>query len=304
MEKMRDFNKKTVVITGATSGIGKAVALKMAELGHKIIIVARNHDKIKKLMHEITHTTQNVDLKYYVVDLSVLHEIYWIGLQIAKENPVIDILVNNAGIFTDKRTMTIDGFESTFAINYLSPFLLTHTLFSSLCKSKNAQVLNVSSSAHYFGKVHWDDLGFSKRWYGFKAYGQSKLLLNMASFELARRLKETNIRVNAIHPGVVRTNLGGNLEKKESRSAENFMSRMVIMLGITPKESGDAIVEVLSDEKFRKNSGKYYSINKIRTPSYRSRNVKNQKRLRDLTYFLLKDYLNMNEIFETVNVCL
>ncbi len=303
MENIKSTGGKIIVITGATSGIGKAIALKMAKLGHKIIIVARNPEKIKKILHEISHTTGNTNLRYYIADLSNLKQTTDIGRQIASENPIIDILINNAGMFTANRELTSEGFEKTFATNYLSPFIFTHTLISSLCNSPESQILNVSSSAHFMGKIHWNDFSIKKKWFGFKAYGQSKLLLNLFTFELADKMKDTNIRVNAIHPGIVKTNLGGNKPIKKSKTLENFMSRAVTMLANFPERSAQAIVNVLMKEKYKSASGKYFSLDKIRRSSFRSQNKKNQQKLWDKTYQIFDQTLTFNSIFKVIQVC-
>jgi NAD(P)-dependent dehydrogenase (short-subunit alcohol dehydrogenase family) len=303
MENFDESEVKTVVITGATSGIGKAIALKMAALGYKLIIIARDETKIKQLLHEITHKTNNIKLKYYIVDLSNLQRVHQVGQIITSENPVIDILINNAGIFSAERKVTKEGFELTFATNYLGPFLLTHSLLNSLCKSNDAQILNVSSSAHFMGRVHWNDLGMAKRWFGFKAYGQSKLLVNLFSFELARKLSEASIRVNAIHPGVVRTNLGGNGEPLKTHNAETIMGRIVNKFGISPEESAQAIVNVLTEKKFQKTTGKYFSMDKLARSSLKSRKKEDQKKIWDVSYTMLKRILDNNENLQSIELC-
>jgi NAD(P)-dependent dehydrogenase (short-subunit alcohol dehydrogenase family) len=173
----------------------------------------------------------------------------------------------------------------------------------SLCNSAEGQILNVSSSAHFLGKIHWEDFSIEKRWFGFRAYGQSKLLLNLFTFELADKMRGTNIRVNAIHPGIVKTNLSGNKEIKKSKTLENFMSGAVTTLGISPERSAQAIVNMLMEEKYKHASGKYFSLDKVRRPSLRSQNKKNQRKLWDKTYQFVDQSLTFNSIFDVIEVC-
>jgi NAD(P)-dependent dehydrogenase (short-subunit alcohol dehydrogenase family) len=235
--------------------------------------------------------------------LSILPDVHKIGERISIENPKIDNLVNNAGIYTDRRAMTADGYELTFTTNYLSPVLLTHHLIPSLCTSDNAHILNISSSAHRIGKIQWNDLGYEKNWYGFKAYGQSKLLLNMYSFILARKLKGTSIRVNAVHPGVVRTNLGSKSDPNRSKKLESILSRFITMLGISSDTSAMKIVKIIENEKYQKKTGHYFNLDKTRSPSLRSRNRRNQLRLWVLTNQILTIILNKTSNFAVIEKC-
>ena len=303
MEIQREISGKTILITGATSGIGKAIALKFAELGFNLILIARNEEKTKKVIHEIAHVTQNINLKYYIADLSILNEVHKVGKVIASENPIIDVLINNAGVYSVRRIETIEGNELTFATNYLSPFLLTHTLLPSLCNSEDALILNVSSSAHFFGSVHWNDLGIRKRWFGFKAYGQSKLLINLFTNHLARKLQGTPIRVNAIHPGIVKTDLGGVKKKKSLKKSETLMNWILSKFGITPDQSAQAFVNIATKSKFIGISGKYLLLDKIVRSSLKSRIKKTQKKLWVITSTILYQTLKNELKIEPINVC-
>lgn len=295
--------QKTVLITGATSGIGKAVALKFAHFGYNVILIARNEQKIKRVIHEIIHASNNVNLKYYIADLSIINEVYNIGLKIATENPIIDVLINNAGVYSANRKVTREGLELTFATNYLSPFLLTHTLFSSLCESQDSIILNVSSSAHFFGKINWNDLGIKRRWFGFRAYSQSKLLINMFTNKLSRISSGTDVRVNAIHPGVVRTNLGGIKQKKTLKQSESLMNWVLSKFGISIDQSAQAFLNIATDSKFQKVSGKYFSLDRIVRSSLKSRNKKAQMKLWDLTYEILYQMLKIDLEMRPIQVC-
>ncbi len=281
--------KKTIVLTGVTSGIGKELVKKCIQNGMKPILIARNEIRIKQLLHEIKQSEFSDEIPYYIADLSILEEVLRVGKEISEKYPVIDILVNNAGVFVETHQVTKEGYELTLAINHLGPVLLSFLLLPSLNSSKDARILNVSSSAHLGGIVHWDKFQIKKKNYGFPAYNQSKLLLLMISKEFARKLKNTPIKVNAIHPGIVKTNLGRERIDNGIKRHNSMMSYWVNRLGITPQQSANALYIVLTDTKFQNVTGEYFSRDRIAISL--CRNKKKQQRVWDITISLLVDTL-------------
>jgi len=197
---MRPIADQTIVITGSTDGLGKNVALKLAQQGSKIILHGRDAEKGQKTLNEIISATGNKNITYLNSDLSSLQSVRDLGAEILKEYKNIDILINNAGVYftDDVRHLSRDGFELTFAVNYLAPFLLSHLLIPALQQKEVTKIINVSSGAQH--ELDFEDIMLEHRYTNRKAYAQSKLALIMFTFTLAGQLKDTKIRVNALHP--------------------------------------------------------------------------------------------------------
>jgi NAD(P)-dependent dehydrogenase (short-subunit alcohol dehydrogenase family) len=207
---------KACLVTGATSGIGKEIASGLANLGADLVIVGRKGEKCKSVIEEIRAQINlrngKVDISYLVADLSSQASIRQLAKEYANSHQRLDILVNNAGVFLSKRTTTIDGLESTFAVNHLAPFLLTNLLIEMIKASRPSRIITTSSVAHRGARIDFDDIEFKKRSYsGITAYGQSKLANILFTKELARRLGGTDggsgVTANCFHPGAVRTSL-------------------------------------------------------------------------------------------------
>ncbi len=205
------MKNKICVVTGATSGIGKETAKALAVMGAHVVLIGRNPKKCRATVNSLKQQTGNPQIDYLFADLSDLNQVRKLASELKQNYPHIDVLVNNAGAYFKKRRYeSSDGYEMTLALNYLSPFLLTSLLVDSLEKSEQGRVINVSSNAHFKGEIRLDDLQSKQAYNGFDAYAQSKLALVLFTYELARRLKNTNISVNALHPGLVATNFGKN----------------------------------------------------------------------------------------------
>jgi NAD(P)-dependent dehydrogenase (short-subunit alcohol dehydrogenase family) len=207
----KSMDNKICIVTGATSGIGKETAKALAVKGAFVIIVGRNEAKCIATVNSIKRHTKSSLIDYICTDLSDLKQVRNLAERLKKKYQHIDVLVNNAGAyFKMQRYQSADGYEMTLALNYLSPFLLTSLLIDMLQKSNQGRIINVSSGAHLEGTIKMDDLQSNTAYNGFDAYAQSKLALILFTYELARRLKNTNITVNALHPGLVATNFGKN----------------------------------------------------------------------------------------------
>ncbi len=193
---------KTVLVTGATGGIGKAAARTLAALGATVVIVGRNAAKTAEVAREIGAAS------FIVADLSVMSEVRRAAAEFRAGHSRLDVLLNNAGAVITSRQETPEGIEMTFALNHLNYFLLTQELLELLKATRDARVVNVSSEAHRTGRMRWDDLEFRKGYSGFQAYGQSKLANILFTRELSRRLVGTGVTANALHPGVVYTGFG------------------------------------------------------------------------------------------------
>ena len=194
------------LITGATDGVGKATAAALAARGFTVVLAARNAAKAAAVKGELAAGgARNVDI--LLADLTSLSAVRGLVADFAARYPRLDVLINNAGVMVPTRLITADGFETTHQVNYLSPFLLTQLLLDKLMQSEQGRIINLTSSVYSIGKVDPDDLQGERRYSAIKAYADSKLALLLFTLELANRLRETRVTANAVHPGVVRTQM-------------------------------------------------------------------------------------------------
>jgi NAD(P)-dependent dehydrogenase (short-subunit alcohol dehydrogenase family) len=208
MPTTADLSGKTVLVTGATSGIGVPTATALARMGARTVIVARDRAKGEATAAQIKRETGNDAVELLVADLSSLAEVRRLAAEFKAAHDRLHVLVNNAGAYNAGRSTTVDGYETTFAVDHLAYFLLTELLLDTLKASAPARVVNVSSAAHIGGHINFDDLQGARRYSGMRAYGQSKLANVLFTYELARRLAGSGVTANCLHPGVVRTNFG------------------------------------------------------------------------------------------------
>lgn len=200
---------KTVVVTGATSGIGRAAAMELAKLGADLALLGRSQDKLQATQAEIEAAVGRACVQTFRADFERMEEVR-LAARALLALPRLDVLLNNAGLILTQREVTTDGFEKTFAVNHLAPFLLTHLLLPKLLQQPGARIVNTSSDAHRFGHLDLEDLQ-SERFYGtMKTYGGSKLANVLFTTELARRLQDRDARTWALHPGAVSTGMGTN----------------------------------------------------------------------------------------------
>jgi retinol dehydrogenase 14 len=199
---------RTVLVTGATSGIGWATAAGLAALGARVGIAGRDRRRAETAAHEIRARHPDAVLDVFVADLSAQAEVRRLAAQVRETYRHLDVLVNNAGGFWASRHLTADGLERTFAVNHLAPFLLTNLLLDRLLAGAPARVVTVSSAAHSTGRLDLEDLQGERAYSGGRAYSQSKLANILFSHELARRLDGGGVTANVLHPGATRTHFG------------------------------------------------------------------------------------------------
>lgn len=207
---MKWTNNKTILITGATNGIGKAAAIKFAESAKSIAFTYRNEGLAEDLKNEMQKINPNLSINSFFCDFSVQDSIRECADKIKNDLKAIDLLINNAGVVNTEYSETIDGIENTFAVNHLGYFLFTNLLLDLVKKESESRIINVSSAAHHFVKgMQWDDINYKDDFkMGLKAYGQSKLGNILFTKQLAKKLQKDGVTVNAIHPGGVNTSLG------------------------------------------------------------------------------------------------
>jgi len=198
---------RTVVVTGATGGLGKATALGLAAMGAHVAITGRDRGRTEAAAGEI-QSVGGGQVDAFVADMSSQAEVRQLAAELLRDLPRIDVLVNNVGGYWDTRHVTAEGLEHTFAVNHLAPFLLTNLLLDRLRQSGPARVVMVASNAQSMGSIDFDDLHGELSYAGSRAYNQSKLANVMFTYELARRLKGSAVTANALHPGLVNTSFG------------------------------------------------------------------------------------------------
>ncbi len=214
------MRNKTILITGANSGLGRVSAETLADKGAEVLLVCRTKKKADATRDQISAKTGNSNLHAYSADLSAMSDVRSLAEKILRNHPRLDVLLNNAGVLLGDRFDTVDGYETTFATNHLAYFLLTRLLIDRLKESAPARIINVSSMVHAWGSIDFDDLFMKKNYRSLQAYYQSKLANVMFTYALARRLQGTRVTVNCLHPGVVDTRFGreGSLLYKVSKA--------------------------------------------------------------------------------------
>lgn len=247
------MQSKVCLVTGANSGIGKVTARALAEQGATLLIVCRSRQRGELALEEIKARTKNDDVHLFVADLSRQAEIRQLAADVQDPFPRIDVLVNNAGGINSALTLTQDGIETTFAVNHLSGFLLTNLLLGSLEASPAPRIVNVSSQAHQFGTIAFDDLGLEKRYSAMRAYAQSKLANVLFTYELVRRVSNKKIMINTLHPGTVSTNFGKNL-----RGIAGFVFRSFGFFMRTPEKGAETVIWLATAPELNGVSGKYF----------------------------------------------
>ena len=256
---------KIFVITGITSGIGKALALAMAKTGETVVLVARDADRGQAVLKEIQSLTQNSNIDLQLCDLSVLSSVRNLSEILKSRYEKINVLVNNAGVYKRQRIVTVDGFEEMFAANHLGPFLLTNLLLESLQAAVqadgSAHVLNITAPSTT--QLDFEDLQGERNFNSLNAFGATKMANLLFTLELARRLENTGITVNAIHPGLVRSNL-----LKESFPPLRLFTWLI---SSSPRKATESILQMATAPEFEKTTGKFFhQAKEIQLPAYAS----------------------------------
>jgi len=261
-----DMSGRTVVVTGGNSGIGKETAVALARAGARVVITARDPARGEAAVADIRSRSGNQGVDLVVFDLASLVSTEAGAGAINDRCPRIDVLVNNAGVVLSDRRETVDGFESTFAINHLGPFLLTQRLLERVIASGPSRIVNVSSIAHRSARhgMNFDDLQSTKRYSSMQAYGQSKLANILFTTELARRLKGTGTTANCVHPGTVATGYGRD---GDTHGFLTFGLKVIKPFVLTAEKGARTSVYVASSPEVADISGAYFVKCKRHQPS-------------------------------------
>jgi NAD(P)-dependent dehydrogenase (short-subunit alcohol dehydrogenase family) len=266
---------KTVIITGATSGIGEVAAIHLAEQGARIVFTARDKARADETMVKLRKANPAADHAVHMADLSRLSEMKRVGAILAQE-PRIDVLVNNAGALFNKRQETADGLEMTFALNHMGYFVITNLLLPRL--KPGARIVTVASNAHRGAKLKFDDLQSTRGYIGFPVYSKAKLANILFNRELARRTPQ-GVTANALHPGFVATRFGDN-----SGGLMRTVLKVAKPIGaISPEEGAKTIIYLASSADVAGVTGEYFFECKPITPTAEARNDADAKRLWEMS---------------------
>lgn len=274
---------RVCVLTGATSGIGRAAAHRLAALGARVVVVARDRGRGEAARGEIVESTGNRSVEVEIADLASQQQIRALAGRLLATHPSIHVLANNAGLTLADRRLTEDGIEETFAVNHLAPFLLTNLLLDRLKASAPARVVTVASDAHHGATIPFDDLNAEAGYSGWRAYGWTKLANILFTAELARRLEGTGVAATCLHPGVVATGFG--------REGPWFVRTFQKVSGrflLDPGRGADTLVWLATSPEVEGASGGYFVKRKPVEPSRAARDPAAARRLWEVSERLVR----------------
>ena len=242
---------KYVIVTGANTGMGKVTALELAKKGAHLIMICRNKATGEAAQQDIIQLSGNKNIDLFIADLSVQQSIREVAEKINAAYDHIDVLVNNAGLALSNYSETKDGIETTFATNVLSMYMLSILLLDKLKKSSAGRIVNVASSTHTSGKINWDDLGYKQKYKLFDTYNQSKLCNIILTYELAKKIKDTKVTVNALNPGPVKTELA-----RDMGAVFKFIGKLFFL---SAEKASETAIYLASSPEVNGISGKYFA---------------------------------------------
>lgn len=282
------MNESSVaVITGANSGMGKAVSAELARTGATVVMVCRNKERGEAAAEEVRNTTGNPAVDLMLCDLGRLSSIESFCTSFSEKYSRLDVLINNAGVILPGRHETSDGFELQFGVNHLGHFLLTNRLIGLIMASAPSRIINVSSGAHKIGNIHFEDINLEKKYKIWRAYGQSKLANVLFTYKLAEHLKGTGVTANCLHPGAVSTNMGINRETGFGKS----VSRLLKPFFQTPEQGAETTIYLATSSDVKGITGKYFYQKKVASSSKKSQD----KELADKLWKRSEEMTGLNE---------
>jgi retinol dehydrogenase 12 len=265
---------KIVVITGATSGIGEVAAQRLADMGARIVLVARDKTRGEAALSRLRSADKSLAHSIHYGDLSRISEIKRLAVEIAAAEPRIDVLINNAGAIFGSRQLTEDNLELTFATNHMAYFVLTLGMRERLLASSPARIVNTASDAHKGRVLDFEDLQSAKGFSALNVYGRSKLCNILFTRELSHRWSGRGVTVNCLHPGFVATRIGNGSGGFLSRAA-----RLAKTFAISPQKGAQTLVYLASSPDVASVSGEYFYKCRPATPTSEARDDVAAKRL-------------------------
>jgi len=278
LECAASMEGKTCVITGATSGIGRAAAEALAAMGARIVMIARNKHRGEAMLTKLRDRFPLAEHSIYYADLLRLAEVKRAAADIAAAEPRVDVLLNNAGAMFAWRKITPDGFERTLALNHVAPFVLTHGLRERLFAAAPARVVNTAGALHHLATLHLEDLRLERRYDAFYAYAHAKLCCVLFTRELARRWASKQVTANCLHPGEVATSFGDR-----AGGLIPYVFSVVHLFGSSPKKGASRIVRLASSPEYAGITGRYFYKERLARPNPQAEDDENAERLWDAT---------------------
>jgi NAD(P)-dependent dehydrogenase (short-subunit alcohol dehydrogenase family) len=275
-----DLSGRTCMVTGASSGIGRAAALGLADLGASVVLVCRDRNRGEGALREIRERTGNAELTLMLADLSSQTEIRRLASDFLATGRPLHVLLNNAGVIMLRREETTDGIETTFAVNHLAYFLLTVLLLDRLKASAPARVVSVASDAHHWagGALDFNDLDSRNGYSAMRVYGRSKLANILFTRELARRLAGTGVTANCLHPGFVGSNFATN---------NGWLARIVMTVARpaarSPEKGAETAIYLCASPQVEGVTGQYFFDRKPRWPKSYGQSDTDARRLWDVS---------------------
>ncbi|MBX2996984.1 MAG: SDR family oxidoreductase [Caldilineaceae bacterium] len=268
---------KVCMVTGANSGIGKITALALAKRGATVVMVCRSRERGESAQREVVAESGNDKVDLLLADLSSMASARAMVDAFKAKYDRLNVLVNNAGALFAERQESVDGLEMTFALNHMGYFLPTVLLLDTLKASAPARIINVSSGAHRAGRVDFDDLQSQRKYSSFPVYAKSKLENVLFTVELARRLEGTGVTVNALHPGFVRTNFGGN---STGNGIVTLLFRLFVkFFAISPDKGAETSIYLATSPDVEGVTGQYFDKKKAAEPASQAKNMETARRL-------------------------
>jgi retinol dehydrogenase 12 len=251
---MSGMTGKTVLITGATNGIGLATARALAAMGARVLLHGRSAERGEAAVRAIRARTKTAEVEFLRAELSSLAQIRSLAEAIQRRAPRLDVLINNAGALNGPRTVTADGFETSFGVNHLATFVLTNLLLDRIKASAPARIVTVASEAYRGQHMHFDDLNLERGYSAFAAYGQSKLANILFTRALAKRLQGSGVTANCLHPGIVRSGFG-----KNNKGVGAAIFKIIGVFMLSPEDGAKTSIHLASAPEVEGVSGEYFA---------------------------------------------
>jgi NAD(P)-dependent dehydrogenase (short-subunit alcohol dehydrogenase family) len=275
---MNFMNNKLCIITGANSGIGFETTKALAEKGAYIVMVCRNEDKAEAARKQIIEETSNQGIDIVLCDFAIQAEIRKAAEEIIKTYNKIDVLINNHGFLASEKEETVDGLEMTFAVNHIGYFLFTNLLLDHIKAAESGRIISVASEAHRAGEFDPENIQLDENFSPWKAYGNSKLFNIMFTKELARRIADTNVTANSLHPGVVASNFA---------QSGSWIMKTLFTIGkpffVSPKKGAATSIYLATSDDIKDVNGAYFRNKKVATPRKTARDEEAAKELWEIS---------------------
>jgi NAD(P)-dependent dehydrogenase (short-subunit alcohol dehydrogenase family) len=250
------MDERTFIVTGGNAGIGKAIATALARMQAHVVIISRNRQKGEQAQEEIQQTAQSSRVDLVTGDLGTIEETRRLASTLLEHYPKIHVLINNAGVWMTERTINADGLETCFMVNHMAPFILSNLLLERLRENAPSRIVNVNAGLYVFGKLDLKRTPYGHDFSRLKTYMNTKLCNILFTCELARRMEGSGVTVNALHPGVIRTNLG------VSPGILGIFLRLAKRFFATPEEGARAPVWLATAPELEKVNGQYFDMKK------------------------------------------